>query len=257
MADVADLKADGTGTTRLSNQSFTWALDETGHVVEATFQDGTLAEYRSLREIDAVTSDLLFELRTPGGAVYTDIGASVYAAPEYAVQLSAADVPARYYQFGVGDETVTDDRLKGFALRFDVGGTGSQELDYIDTSGNVGLKNETTAPDYAFHWSFESGEVFVRRTWDTVAEQDACVPGAPNCLVYDERRIIPLAADDSRLYWLEKRRTAFAGVQAGTPATYFVRFYDREPLAGAAAAGSSSGVPRAVTRALPRGAIAR
>jgi hypothetical protein len=206
-----------------------------------------------------VTTDLLFELRTPGGAVYTDIRASVYSAPDYAVELSTGAVPGRYYQFGVGDDTVADDRLKGFALRFDADGTGSQEIDYIDTNGDVGLKDDTTAPDYAFHWSLENGDVFVRRTWDTDAQQDACVPGAPNCLVYDERRIIPLAADGARIYWLEKRRTAFAGVQASTPATHLVRFYDREPLTGAATELSSggSGVPQAVTRTLPRGAIAR
>ncbi len=207
MADIADLDANGTGTTRLLNQTFTWELDDTGRVVEATFGNGTTAEYRVLREIDAVTSDLFFELRTPTGAVYTDIGASVYADPDYSVDFSADLVPGRYYQFGKGDETGTDDRLKGFALRFDTGGAGSQEVDYVDLNGDVALDDQTTSPNYAFHWTLENGDVVVRRTWDPVAQLDACVPGAANCEVYDERRIVPIAADDNRIYWLEKRRS--------------------------------------------------
>jgi hypothetical protein len=260
MADVADLEADGTGTTRLLNQSFTWKLDDTGHVVEATFSDGTLAEYRVLRHIDDVTDDIFFELRTPDGSVYTDIGASVNADPDYAVDLDADTVPARYYQFGIGDETSADERLKGFALRFDVGGTGSQEIDYVDVNGNVALSDETVAPESAFHWALENDQVVVRRTWDVVAEKDACVPGAANCELYDERRIIPLAADGNRIYWLEKRRFDFDGIDANTPATHLVRFYEREPLTGALMMGVASPrvvAPPAPARTLPRGLVPR
>jgi hypothetical protein len=260
MADIADLKADGTGTTRLLNLSFTWQLDDSGRIVEAEFADGTTAEYLVLRDIDAVTSDLYFELRTPGGAVYTDIGASVYADPEYAVDLDAAAIPARYYQFGKGDETGFDARLKGFALRFNAGGTGSQELDYIDLDGNVVLEDETLEPSYAFHWTYENGEVVVRRTWDTVAQQDNCVYGTANCVIYDERRIIPIAADDDRIYWLERRRSSQTSINENTPATHLVRFYEREPLTGAASIGESSPsalTPPAPTRAVPRGTVVR
>jgi len=260
MADIADLDANGTGTTRLLNQTFTWKLDDSGRVVEATFDNGTTAEYRVLREIDAVTSDLFFELRTATGSVYTDIGASVYADPDYAVDFSAQSVPARYYQFGKGDETGTDDRLKGFALRFDTGGAGSQEVDYVDVNGNVALDDQTTAPNLAFHWTLENGEVVVRRTWDPVAQQDACVPGTANCEVYDERRIVPIAADDNRIYWLEKRRSAMGAINQNTPATHLVRFYDREPLTGALSMGSSSSgalAPPARTRSLPPGTLSR
>jgi hypothetical protein len=260
MADIADLNADGTGSTRLLDQSFTWALDAAGRVVTATFDNGTTAEYRVLRDIDAVTSDLFFELRTPDGAVYTDIGASVFADPDYAFQLSADVIPGRYYQFGVGDETVADDRLKGFALRFDAGGSGSQELDYIDVNGAVVLEDQSIEPSYAFHWTLENGEVVVRRTWDTAAEQDACVYGTAYCELYDERRIVPIAADGDRIYWLEKRRFTSGSIDASTPATHLVRFYDREPLTGAAVIGQHS--PHELTqparvRSLPRGAVQR
>lgn len=260
MADVADLHADGTATTRLLNQSFTWKLDAAGRVVEATFDNGTTAEYRVLRDVDAVTTDLLFELRTPTGAVYTDIGASVYAHPDYAVQFSANAIPGRYYQFGIGEETVADDRLKGFALRFDAGGVGSQELDFIDMNGNVVLDDSTSQPNYGFHWTFENGEVIVRRTWNPVAQQDACMPGTTDCEVYDERRIVPIAADGDRIYWLEKRRSAYGSISANTPATHLVRFYDREPLTGALKTGTSSPralTPRAPTRTPPRGTVLR
>jgi hypothetical protein len=256
MADVADLKADGTGTTRLTNQSFTWALDDTGHFVTATFNDGTVAEYRSLREIDAVTSDLIYEIRTPGGSVYTDIGASVYADPDYSVDFTAQDVPGRFYQFGIGDETSSDARLKGFRLRFDDDGTGAHEVDYVDTNGNVVTEDETVQPGYALRWTLENGTVVVRRTFDSVTGAKACVYGTANCVLFDERRILPIAADGARIYWVEKRRLDFSGLKANTPSNNLVRFYDYEPLTGAAVQ-SAAGAPRAVTRSLPPGAAAR
>jgi hypothetical protein len=260
MADVADLKADGTGTTRLLNLSFTWQYDDASHLIEAKFADGTEADYAVLREVDAVTSDLYFELRTPGGAIYTDIGASVYADPDYAVDLDEAAVPARYYQFGKGDESGADDRLKGFALRFNAGGTGSNELDYVDLNGNVVLEDATLEPSYAFHWTLENGEVVVRRTWDTAAQQYNCVYGTVNCEIFDERRIVPLAADGDRIYWLEKRRMSQTVINANTPATHFVRFYEREALTGALSIGPSSPsvlTAPAPTRQLPRGTVQR
>lgn len=255
MADIADLKADGTGTTRLLNLSFTWKLDDSSRFVEATFADGTTAEYASLRDVDAVTSDMYFELRTPGGAVYTDIGASIDADPDYAVDFDVQTVPARYYQFGVGDEASGDSRLKGFALRFDAGGDGSQEIDYIGLDGKVGLQDRTNQPNYAFHWTLENGEVVVRRTWDTVAQQDNCVFGTANCVMYDERRIVPIAADGDRIYWLERRRLSQTSINANTPATHLVRFYERVPLTGAASVGSSAAPAR--VRQLPPGAVSR
>ncbi len=129
--------------------------------------------------------------------------------------------------------------MKGFALRFNAGGVGAHELDYIDLGGNVVLEDETVEPSYAFHWTLENGAVVVRRTWDPVAQQDACVPGTINCETYGERRIIPIAADGDRIYWLEKRRSSFGAINQNTPATHLVR-YERGPLTGALSMGFSS-----------------
>jgi len=265
VADIADLGTDGTGTTRLTNLSFTWELDETGKIVQAQFNDGTTAEYLSFGPIggsDPVASDLFWEIRTPGdGPVYMGAGASVFADPEYAVDLAVEDVPGRFYQFGIGNEAGGDARLKGFRLRFDANFLGAQEDDYIDELGNLVTVDETVRPSDAFRWTLDGSHVVVRRTWDTVLESDNCLFGSnANCELYDERRIIPIAVNGSRIYWLEQRRFNFDGVTASTPATHLVRFYDYEPLSGAAVSGSAK--PRLTTqtskaRALLRGAQLR
>jgi hypothetical protein len=127
-------------------------------------------------------------------------------------------------------------------------------------NGDVVVEDETLDPSYAFHWSMDGGDVVLSRTWDTVAEVDACEPGQPNCELYDERTIIPIAANGSRIYWLEKRRFDFDGITPNTPATHLVRFYDYEPLTGEVVTGpaaSPSTAPRATVRALPAGAVQR
>lgn len=239
VADIATLAADGTGTTRLTNLSFTWAIDGTGKIVQAQFNDGTTAEYLSLRDIDDVASDLFWEIRTPGdGPVYMGAGATVFADPEHAVTFTAEDVPGRFYQFGVGEEGVDDTRLKGFRLRFDANRMGAQEYDFIDENGDVVTIDETDESWNGFRWTMNGNEVVVRRTWDTLAQVETCLFGEPNCIVYDERRIIPLAMVGTRVYWVEQRRMASV-VTVNTPPTQLVRFYDYEPLTGAAVSGSA------------------
>lgn len=239
VADIATLAADGTGTTRLLNLSFTWALDSTGKIVQAQFNDGATAEYLSLRDIDDVASDLFWEISTPGdGPVYIGAGATVFADLEYAVTFTAEDVPGRFYQFGVGEEGVDDARLKGFRLRFDENLMGAQEYDFIDENDAVVTVDETDESWNGFRWTLDGNEVVVRRTWDTVARVETCLFGEPNCIVYDERRIIPLAMVATRVYWVEQRRMDDV-VTADTPPTQLVRFYDYEPLTGAAVSGSA------------------
>ena len=53
------------------------------------------------------------------GALSAFAGASVFADPESAVDVTDEAVPGRYYQFGIGDETSANANLKGFRLRFD------------------------------------------------------------------------------------------------------------------------------------------
>lgn len=264
VADIADLGADGTGTTRLLGLDFNWSVDaETGKIVRAEFEDGSVAEYLSFRDIDEVVSDIYWEVRTPGdGPVYMGAGASVFTSPDYAVELSAEAIPGRYYQFGIGEETSSNASLKGFRLRFDANFMGAQEYDLVDGNGVVSVDDETVHSYNGFRWALEGDSVVVRRTWDTVAQVETCAVGAPNCMVYDERRIVPLsslelASGITRIYWLEQRRfDNQLGVSNATPATRLVRFYDYEPFAAPASIGSQKAkavLPPSLQRALLRG----
>ncbi len=272
VADIAYLAADGTGTTRLTNQTFTWSLDDTGKMISVDFADTTHAEYFSLRDIDEFASDIMWEVRTPNdGPVYMGAGASVFLDPEYAIPtpLTEEAVAGTYYQFGFGEETIDDDRLAGFSLRFDADGVedgagmGSHQYDFIDLdTGEVVLINEEVYPYEAFRWTLEGQEIVVRRTWDTAIEVDNCVFGEVNCELYDERRLIPLVADDesdaeyTRVYWIEQRRFDFDGISADTPQTVLVRYYDvptGEEAAASASAKPTRSLPAKKTRALLRG----
>jgi hypothetical protein len=142
-------------------------------------------------------------------------------------------------------------------LRFDADFMGAQEYDVVDENGAVGVDDETTHSYNGFRWVIEGDSIVVRRTWDTVAHVETCEVGAANCMVYDERRIVPLAADGARIYWLEQRRfNNQTGVTNATPATRLVRFYDFEPLAAPATIGSQKArmqLPPSKQRALLRG----
>ena len=245
VADVAELDANGTGRALITGQDFLWELnadggpDEVGKIIRAEF-NGWTAEYLKLREIDDLASDLFWEVRVgpvPNEMVYMGAGATVFADPDYAVEFTAADVAGRFYQFGKGDETSGDPRLSGFRLRFDANFTGSEEDDYIDDNGTLQLNDSRNNATMAFRWNIETGpvgvEIVVRRTFNTSAKTYNCAVGSLDCIVWDERRIIPLVANDGRVYWIEVRRNAGTGVVgASTPATHLVRFYDYEPLGG-------------------------
>lgn len=230
VADVADI-GDGTGTTRLTGQSFTWELQDDGKIIHAEFTNGAVAEYLVFRHLDEVVSDLFWEVRAPNdGPVLMGAGATIDAEPQGSLLLTAEAVAGRFYQFGIGDETGTDGRLRGFRLRFDADFTGAQESDYLDENGNVVTTNENTDPANFFRWTLDDQSVTVRRTWDYVQEVDGCVYTAPNCTLYDQRRIIPLAMEGNRVYWIEERQSAFGPISASTPKTRLVRFYDYEAL---------------------------
>jgi hypothetical protein len=78
----------------------------------------------------------------------------------------------------------------------------------------------------------------------------------PNCTLYDQRRIIPLAMEGSRVYWIEERQTAFGPISASTPKTRLVRFYDYEPFATGEGKIRLPG-PQNKARAFVRGATRR
>jgi hypothetical protein len=191
-------------------------------------------------------------------------GASVFLDPEYVVPtpLTEDAVAGTYYQFGFGEETIDDDRLEGFSLRFDADGTpndgagiGAQQYDYIDeNTGEVVMVDDNNDASAQFRWTLEAQDIVIRRTWDDAAKVDNCVFGEPDCTIYDERRITPLVADDergdgyTRVYWVEQRRSAYwpEVVTADTPRTVLVRYYDKP--SGDEAAASASAKP---TRSLP------
>ncbi len=246
VADVAEISEDGTGQTLLTGLTFDWEFnadggpEEEGKIVQVTFSNGTEAQYLSFRDIDDLASDMFWEISTPDGSVLMGAGASIFADPDYAVtEVTEANVVGRYYQFGVGDEISGDSRLKGFHLRFDAGGTGAQVEDEIDINGNVVTVDETVSGNAAraFRWTIEEGvvgvEVVVRRTWDLFYKEYNCeFDGVnPDCVVFDERRIIPIVVNDTgRYYWLEVRRSDAEEITEDTPATHLARFYDFEPI---------------------------
>lgn len=245
VADIALINADGTGMTRLLNKSFNWSVDATGKLITATFSDGTIGKYRSLRDIDEQTSDLFHEITT-ADARYVDAGATIFADLESVANLTPDNVQGRSYLFGIGSEQSPDPRLKGFRLRFNEDGTGAQEDDYLDASGNVVTTDENTSPWNALRWTLENNDIVVRRTFDSSNGEANCVYGAANCVIWDQRRIILLAATDltdtlDRAYWVEQRQFRIAGIDASTPTTYLARYYDYEDLpASASLAGSSA-----------------
>ncbi|WP_153067121.1 carboxypeptidase-like regulatory domain-containing protein [Steroidobacter cummioxidans] len=233
-ADIADLHADGSGVTWAFGKQFTWSLDSTGRVVTATFRDGTIAKFRSLRQVDAVTTDLFYEIQTANGR-RLDAGASVFADPELPLVFTPENMVGRFYQFGVGVEGSTERRLKGFRLRFDNGGTGSHEDDRIVNDAVVTLSG-SNAPDFNFYWDIDGEDVIVRRTRTLNTELVNCTPGSSvECVVYDERRLVPLASitqpdEKLRVYWMEYRRLDWEdGISDNTPPQTVVRFYDYEP----------------------------
>ncbi|HKE96510.1 MAG TPA: hypothetical protein VKB34_19530 [Povalibacter sp.] len=236
VADIADIKADGTGTTWALNKSFTWVVDDSKRLITATFTDGTVIKYRSLGDVDAATSDLFYEVTT-ADARYVDAGASVLADLESVANPQPENVPGRAYQFGIGNEVAPDPRLKGFRLRFDAGGTGAQEDDFIDDEGNLVITNERYSIWNAFHWELDGEDIVISRTFGN------CVPGTNGCVVWDERRIVLLRGVDvtddlQRLYWLEMRRTdSTNGISDATPASYLVRYYVVEDLPEAPVVG--------------------
>lgn len=242
-SDIMTFAADGTGTSDLLAKSFTWSV--AGNALTVDFGGGVVGTYRNLRTVDDVASDVIFLFETPAGP-YADAGASMEVDPAAIPTVTAQTVPARYYQFGIGEESAPGTILKGFALRFDADGGGSQESDRFDTNDDYVLDDDSQNPWLAFRWAVEEETVAVRRTyhWDGVAATPDCAVGSDSCFVWDERVIIPLVADGVRNYWIEKRRMDDFGIGDTTPFTLLARFYDREELTAVAAKAASPGPAR-------------
>jgi hypothetical protein len=250
-ADVALFNAGGSGSTVLLGLSFQWALAADGRGVTVNFGNGARGSYRLLRDVDAVASDGLFDV-TVGNQRYIDAGATIGIEEDPPV-FTAQNLPGRYYQFGVGNEASPGSAQKGFRLRFDADGTGSQEDDFFDSNGNLVTTDSGNTPNLFFRWSLgDDDSAQLRRSFDTQSGNTQCNPAAAaTCLTYDLRAIYPAVLSGSRYYWIEKRQTTdgSVAVTANTPATYLTRYYDYEApgvsaTAKAAKAGHSRSLPR-------------
>ena len=107
-------------------------------------------------------------------------------------------------------------------------------------------------------------EVVVRRTWDVANGQLNCEfdVSNPDCVLFDERRIIPIVVNDTRPILLARSQAlapAGEAITVDTPVTHLARFYDYEPLEGAAVGMTKARVTRGANkpRELVRGPMLR
>ncbi len=229
MPDIADLQSNGTGTTRVLNKQFTWAVDASGKVITATFTDGTVAKYRSLREIDSVATDVLYDLALPTGRRNVGAGVSIHADPARPFAFTADNVPGRLYSLGIGEDGAPPGD-KGYRYRFEPGGAGSGEDDFVDEFGNIEAQDANQHPSWARFWYIDNQDLVIERTRSMLDPTVYnCAPGMdPMCLVDRQWRIFPLAAAGARSYSLGIFRSSSNGVDESSWRETYIAMYDHE-----------------------------
>ncbi|MFC4307567.1 carboxypeptidase-like regulatory domain-containing protein [Steroidobacter flavus] len=239
MPDIADLHADGTGRTHVFDKAFTWALDASGKVVTATFADGTVAKYRSVRNIDDVTTDVLYDLALPTGVRNVGSSVSFRVDPQQPFSWTRNNVVGRQYSLGIGEEGVAVPKRKGYGFRLAADGTGSIEDDYVDEAGNVEVMDGSQNSHFQLIWFIDDQDLIVQRTYTPVGPENygCSLATDPTCVVYDHRRFIPIANDGARTYSLVARRTDHDGVNAQTSSRTYVAMYEFEPFGDVAPSG--------------------
>lgn len=228
VADIAQFMPNGTGSVTMLGKSFNWELQAGGRVVVVKFDDGSIGRYSILRQIDEVMSEMVFEI-SAGNQQMVDAGPTVYLDPELSVELTAEDVPGRYYPLGIGDEVDPHPQRKGDRLVFAPGGVGALESDYL-VDGQV--VNRPLEPGLLFRWQVSGGEVRRIRTLDLSTATFGCTPGTGNCVVIESIRYVPLAMDGPRVYVLQETYLdVLKGVTSATPRyVQNVLFFEYEPL---------------------------
>jgi hypothetical protein len=236
MPDIADLHADGTGATRVFDKRFTWALDSSGKVVTATFDDGAVAKYRFLREVEDVATDVLYDLALPTGRRNVGAGVSIQADPAHSFAFTPNNVVGRHYWLGIGEEGAPPER-KGYRYRLDALGTGSVEDELVDQSGNIQVVDLNQNSNWELFWFIDGQELVIQRTRTDFGGYGCSLEDDPFCVVYDHRRQIPLASDGARTYSLVFYRNDRGGVSESSWRNTYIGMYDYEPFDDSAASG--------------------
>ncbi len=152
MPDIAELHADGTGSTLTFDKQFTWSLDNSGRIVNVTFDDGVTAKFRSLRELDDVATDVMYEFTLPTGR---RVGSPPVAASGYAAGVRNGERHRCRYRFGIGEAGLPPE-FDGFRYRVDANGGGSSEYETTAQDGTVSVVQ--TNP---FQWNIDGNDLRV------------------------------------------------------------------------------------------------
>lgn len=237
MPDVAQLNANGTGTTRTFGKQFTWSLDASG-ALHLTFADSVTARFRSIRELDDVATDLLYEFTLPTGR-RVDAGASLRTDPQQQLGFTPDHVLGRHYFFGF-DRVPIAPGAKGSRWRFDAGGLGTREVEYLDQNGNLHVRDSSDEfySHLGFEWNIEGDQLVLRY----------CEPDWTPCNVTLDAHITALAREGSRTYSFESWRQYLPDVNQGFLTDTLIRYYDYEPFDAPSAVASKASTGRLPVR---------
>ncbi|WP_129644380.1 carboxypeptidase-like regulatory domain-containing protein [Peristeroidobacter agariperforans] len=234
MPDVAQLNANGTGTTRAFGKQFSWSLDASG-ALNIAFVDGVTARFRSIRELDSVATDVLYEFTLPSGR-RVDAGASLRTDPQQQLAFTPDHVLGRHYFFGL-DRAPIAPGAKGSRWRFDAGGLGTREAEYLDQNGNLYVRDSSSGGYYsywAFEWIIEGDELVLKY----------CEPDWVPCNLTQDAHMTVLARDGARTYWFETWRQYVPDVDQGFLTDTLIRYYDYEPFDAPSAVASKASSAR-------------
>lgn len=218
--DVLSFNETGTGEGRYIVGSFDWIVDD--GVLAIDYGNGVRVRLSKLLALDGAVQSFLADTEAQGKRL-VDIVLVYERDPDF--NFTVAAVPGVYFQFGLPGTSVN----AGFSLRFEPAGSGAQGVDSIDGSGAVTLGEVGPDSEARFYWALESdGDLVARRGFVPETNVGGCDPRAQsNCVLYDERRVVPINKVGSRIYALNRRRFSD---EPGTPYDNSARFYDYLPL---------------------------
>lgn len=219
--DRVIFNADGTGHGGFIAGNFTWVL--TSNVLTVSFGNDAVGTYRVVREIDGVARAFAADIDSPAGR-FADLLIGFGGGSDAA--FAEAEIPGRYFQFGIGDEQSDVAGREGFRLRFEADRIGFQEDDASNPDGVP-----QPVDNRFFVWTLQAGgNLVLRRYYERDNQPVACNPASSDaCTLYDTRVIVPVNRVGERYYWIERRRF---NTDTSVPYASDARFYDRVPLSG-------------------------